>query len=186
MSETPSSLGNPSRTEHSWRAFVLANLEQGNVADLYDFNKNWWENTAAIATEAAVFKCPTALPPMGGYANIDGPTRDSDSAANELMNRLKFGIEGAAFTGAFGAARASAVEDKDLSSFSKDLTANDHVLTYLPLKNKSEYVNIDYSVISEGYTNCLVEKDTFGVLRFLFFRLGVIISLSLYGECSKS
>ena len=34
------------------------------------------------------------------------------------------------------------------------------------LKNKSEYVNIDYSVISEGYTNCLVEKDTFGVLRF--------------------
>ena len=34
---------------------------------------------------------------------------------------------------------ASAVEDKDLSSFSKDLTANDHVLTYLPLKNKSEY-----------------------------------------------
>jgi xylulokinase len=42
-------------------------------------------------------------------------------------------------TGAFGAARASAVEDKDLSSFSKDLTANDHVLTYLPLKNKSEY-----------------------------------------------
>ena len=34
------------------------------------------------------------------------------------------------------------------------------------LKNKSEYVNIDYSVISEGYSNCLVEKDTFGVLRF--------------------
>ena len=42
-------------------------------------------------------------------------------------------------TGAFGAARASAVIDKDLTSFSKDLTANDHVLTYLPLKNKSEY-----------------------------------------------
>ena len=38
---------------------------------------------------------------------LGGPTeinRDSDSAANELMNRLKFGIEGAAFTGAFGAA----------------------------------------------------------------------------------
>ena len=84
LSETPSSLGNPSRTEHSWRAFVLANLEQGNVADLYDFNKNWWENTAAIATEASVFKCPTALPPNGGYANIDGPSRDSDSAAPSL------------------------------------------------------------------------------------------------------
>ena len=38
---------------------------------------------------------------MGGPTEID---RDSDSAANELMNRLKFGIEGMAFTGAFGAA----------------------------------------------------------------------------------
>ena len=38
---------------------------------------------------------------------LGGPTeinRDSDSAANELMNRLKFGVEGMAFTGAFGAA----------------------------------------------------------------------------------
>tara|TARA_B100000401_G_scaffold401434_1_gene313763 strand:+ start:176 stop:1348 length:1173 start_codon:yes stop_codon:yes gene_type:complete len=33
------------------------------------------------------------------------------------------------------------------------------------LKDKSE-INIDYSGISEGYTNCLVEKDAFGVLRF--------------------
>ena len=38
---------------------------------------------------------------MGGPTEIN---RDSDSAANELMNRLKFGIEGMAFTGAFGAA----------------------------------------------------------------------------------
>ena len=84
LSETPSSLGNPSRTEHSWRAFVLANLEQGNVANLYDFNKNWWENTAAIATEAAVFKCPSVQPASGGYASVDGPSRDSDSAAPSL------------------------------------------------------------------------------------------------------
>jgi len=38
---------------------------------------------------------------------LGGPTeinRDEDSAANELINRLKFGIEGMAFTGAFGAA----------------------------------------------------------------------------------
>ncbi len=38
---------------------------------------------------------------MGGPTEIN---RDSDSAANELLNRLKFGIEGMAFTGAFGAA----------------------------------------------------------------------------------
>ena len=29
LSETPSSLGNPSRTEHSWRAFVLAKFRTG-------------------------------------------------------------------------------------------------------------------------------------------------------------
>ena len=38
---------------------------------------------------------------MGGPTEIE---RDDDSAATELINRLKFGIEGAAFTGAFGAA----------------------------------------------------------------------------------
>ena len=38
---------------------------------------------------------------------LGGPTkikRDDDSAANEILNRLKFGVEGMAFTGAFGAA----------------------------------------------------------------------------------
>ena len=74
--------GNQSGTEHSWRAFVLANLEQGNTG--YDFNKNWWENTQAISLNASVFICPTAMPPAGGYASIDGPSRDSDSAAPSL------------------------------------------------------------------------------------------------------
>ena len=38
---------------------------------------------------------------------LGGPTkvkRDDDAPATELMNRLKFGVEGMAFTGAFGAA----------------------------------------------------------------------------------
>ena len=38
---------------------------------------------------------------------LGGPTkvkRGEDDAATELMNRLKFGVEGMAFTGAFGAA----------------------------------------------------------------------------------
>ena len=74
--------GNPTGTEHSWRAFVLSNLEQGNTG--YDFSKNWWENTQAISLNASVFRCPTAVPPAGGYANIDGPTRDDDSAAPSL------------------------------------------------------------------------------------------------------
>jgi len=75
---------NPSGTEHSWRAFVLANLEEGNAMGQYDFNQNWWQNTAAIAIQPSVFKCPTALPASGGYPSVDGPTRDSDSAAPSL------------------------------------------------------------------------------------------------------
>ena len=74
--------GNPAGKETSWTAFVLANLEQGNVP--YDFTKHWWENTAAAAIQPSVFKCPSALPPSGGYATIDGPTRDSDSSAPPL------------------------------------------------------------------------------------------------------
>ena len=76
--------GNPSGREHAWTAFVLTNLEQGNVA--YDFSKDWWapENRAAAQIQPSVFKCPSALPPAGGYAPIKGEDRDDDSAAPEL------------------------------------------------------------------------------------------------------
>ena len=73
---------NPAGKEHSWRAYVLANLEEGNAG--YDFGRNWWENSAAAAIQPSVFKCPTALPPSGGYASIDGPTRARDSNAPSL------------------------------------------------------------------------------------------------------
>jgi prepilin-type N-terminal cleavage/methylation domain-containing protein len=81
---SPAPKGNPSRKEHSWRAFVLANLEERAAMDQYDFNKHWWENTVAVAIQPSVFKCPTAIPAAGGYASIDGPTRDTDSNAPSL------------------------------------------------------------------------------------------------------
>lgn len=76
--------------EHSWRAYVVAFMEENSIADQYDFKKNWWENTNAVTQQPSIFKCPTALPPAGGYASIDGPTRDSDSAAPSL-NPNNFG-----------------------------------------------------------------------------------------------
>ena len=82
LSETPSSLGNPSRTEHSWRAFVLSNLEQGNVMDFMTLIKIG--GRIHCCKYKCVYKCPTALPPAGGYADIDGPSRDEDSAAPSL------------------------------------------------------------------------------------------------------
>jgi prepilin-type N-terminal cleavage/methylation domain-containing protein len=67
---------NPARKEHSWTAYVLTNLEQGNLP--YDFSKNWWENTVAAAAQPSVFKCPSALPPVGGYGPQSAADRDDD------------------------------------------------------------------------------------------------------------
>jgi prepilin-type N-terminal cleavage/methylation domain-containing protein len=82
--------GNPSGKEGSWRAYILPFMEEQAIADNYDFSKHWWENTAAAAARPGTFKCPSALPVAGGYASIDGPTRDSDSAAPSL-NPNSFG-----------------------------------------------------------------------------------------------
>ena len=86
----PAAQTTDSTTEHSWRAYVVAFMEERSIADQYNFNKNWWENTAAVSQQPSIFKCPTAPPAVGGYANIDGPTRDSDSAAPSL-NPSSFG-----------------------------------------------------------------------------------------------
>lgn len=76
--------------EHSWRAYVVAFMEENSIADQYDFKKNWWENATAVAQQPNLFKCPSAIPAQGGYSSIDGPTRDSDSAAPSL-NPNSFG-----------------------------------------------------------------------------------------------
>jgi len=84
-SDGQSPRGNPAGTEHSWRAYVLAHMEERGLADQYDFTKHWWEqNATVLSSNPSVFQCPTAPPPIGGYASIDGPTRDEDSAAPSL------------------------------------------------------------------------------------------------------
>ncbi len=79
----PKPKANPARKEHCWTAYVLTNLEQGNVQ--YDFSLNWWENTAAAAIQPSVFKCPSA-PPPGSHPNpISAAVRDDDSLAPDLI-----------------------------------------------------------------------------------------------------
>ena len=79
----PQPKANPARKEHCWTAYVLTNLEQGNVD--YDFSKDWWENTAAAAIQPSVFKCPSALPP-GSHPNpVPVSQRDDDSDAPDLI-----------------------------------------------------------------------------------------------------
>lgn len=80
---------NPARKEHSWTAYVLTNLEQGNLP--YDFSKNWWENTVAAAAQPSVFKCPTAPPPAGGYGPQSASARDDDDTAAPDLDPDNFG-----------------------------------------------------------------------------------------------
>lgn len=54
--------GNPSGTNHSWRAFTLDYIEQGNVGKIYDRNQHWFSpaNQAAVATKIKTFRCPSS------------------------------------------------------------------------------------------------------------------------------
>ena len=59
--------------------------------------------------------------------------------ANTVATLIGHEIEIYNTTGAYGAARASGIVNNDLSSFREKITKNDRVMTFLPLKNKSEY-----------------------------------------------
>jgi prepilin-type N-terminal cleavage/methylation domain-containing protein/prepilin-type processing-associated H-X9-DG protein len=50
--------GSPTGTIHLWSAYLLAYLDQQDVAHAYDFDKPFFANTIAIAKPIAVFQCP--------------------------------------------------------------------------------------------------------------------------------
>src|SRR6516162_1382452 len=72
-------------TQHSWSAFALPYLEQGNVYALYRVDKNWDDpaNYAAVRVPMAVFNCPStpnsprfdttisSQPACGDYSTIN-------------------------------------------------------------------------------------------------------------------
>jgi xylulokinase len=43
-------------------------------------------------------------------------------------------------TGAIGAARAAGLLEGDFETFGKNITDNDHVMTYMPFKDKQPYL----------------------------------------------
>ena len=55
-------IGNPDRKEHSWRILIMPFLEEGVVADKYDWSQNWWENTNldVAKNNTAIFICPSS------------------------------------------------------------------------------------------------------------------------------
>jgi len=64
----PSSLTNRSGAEtafQSWSTLILPFVEQGNLADQFDFGKPWFDpessnNFSVIATQVNLFKCPSS------------------------------------------------------------------------------------------------------------------------------
>lgn len=63
----------------------------------------------------------------------------SEIFSNTVATLIGHEIEIYNTTGAVGAARAVGLTDGDFEKFGSGITTNDHVMTFLPLKNKEEY-----------------------------------------------
>ena len=64
----------------------------------------------------------------------------SEIFANTVATLIGQEIEIYNTTGAVGAARAAGLKDGDFKKFGENITKNDHVMTFMPLKNKEPYV----------------------------------------------
>lgn len=67
--------GSPTNyVRHSMFAYILTEIEQGNVARIYDFTYQWSTapNVAAIATPIKTFQCPSATNPRFTTATVAG------------------------------------------------------------------------------------------------------------------
>ncbi|AXT50260.1 carbohydrate kinase [Aquimarina sp. BL5] len=63
----------------------------------------------------------------------------SEIFSNTVATLIGHDIEIYNTTGAVGAARAVGLKDGDLESFGKNITKNDHIMTFTPLKNRESY-----------------------------------------------
>jgi xylulokinase len=65
----------------------------------------------------------------------------SEIFANTVATLIGHEIEIYNTTGSVGAARACGLLDGDFEKFGESITKNDHVMTFMPLKNKQPYVD---------------------------------------------
>ena len=64
----------------------------------------------------------------------------SEIFSNTVATLIGHEIEIYNTTGSVGAARAAGLTDGDFKKFGDNITQNDHVMTYMPLKNKEPYI----------------------------------------------
>ena len=65
----------------------------------------------------------------------------SEIFAKTLATLIDFEIEIYNTTGAVGAARAAGLTDRNFDRFGKNITKNDHVMTFKPIENKTPYLD---------------------------------------------
>ncbi|MBN96854.1 MAG: carbohydrate kinase [Flavobacteriaceae bacterium] len=75
----------------------------------------------------------------------------SEIFAKTLATLIGYEIEIYNTTGAIGAARAAGLTDKDFERFGKNISNNDHVMTFKPIENKTPYL--------EAYQNWKTELE---------------------------
>ena len=68
-----------------------------------------------------------------------------------MCDPVSIGVAIGATTGAIGAARAANLHKGDFKSFGKSIMDNDHVMTFMPFKDKQPYI--------EGYNNWKKELE---------------------------
>lgn len=76
----------------------------------------------------------------------------SEIFANTVATLIGQEIEIYNTTGAVGAARAAGLKDGDFKKFGENITKNDHVMTFMPLKNNEPYI--------KAYNNWKSELET--------------------------
>jgi xylulokinase len=65
----------------------------------------------------------------------------SEIFSNTVATIIGHEIEIYNTTGTIGAARASGLHEGDFETFGKYITDNDHVMTYMPFKDKQPYLD---------------------------------------------
>lgn len=97
----PNSTSAPGWTALGWMTSILPFVEQKNLYDQYDFNRNWYDpvNESVVSTIIPAYKCPTALdkspkisgqfaPPWGTATYRNAATTDYFAAAG-IMGGLR-------------------------------------------------------------------------------------------------
>ena len=120
--------GTPGVHRMSWTALVLPYIEQGNIANLYNYNYDYDapQNAVAVSTPVKTFKCPSTPTGLAYWDNT--PSDDASTTGNSLnpatqgrattdyraVNAVKAFVAQACFPASFAGETCSGISKDDL------------------------------------------------------------------------